>query len=392
MNSKPFHSQLRKSPPTPLLSLPRSHNQSFSPQRLSHVLFLLAEVRNVSTKGIRTFLVYYLFPSFRTCPSNVASSVVFPTSYFELLQIPLGVSFHFFFFNISLGTFWYGLETRKKVRNSGFSTIFSTVLGVTGASSVHVLGPVDVPGYHISVVSLLMWSCETSENLCYCTQLLDDIVGRSGRRSKAILRKDHAERIYRKYKQAYLSHSAGQRPYLDSWIESIDTSVLQSLRNSMPGFSDAKFLMELCTTMLRKFHIRMDPNCRFVCSDFYRLWSLTSHITTELFADVLNESGEMNNYCSSDEKDAVFDFLGSWEDSEDFFEAAGGSPAFETEFLHKMMDTFDTGARNTTPYFRCVIMSLAKSHRVLDSVQYLSSKGILLARISPGYLVFVYQE
>ncbi|PXF49165.1 hypothetical protein BWQ96_00954 [Gracilariopsis chorda] len=114
----------------------------------------------------------------------------------------------------------------------------------------------------------------------------------------------------------------------------MDTSGLQSLRNSLPGSSAAKFLMELCKTMQRKFHIRVDPKCRVVCSGLYSLWELTLHITTDLFADRLNESVVMNNYQSSDENDAFFDSLESWEDSEDVVEIAGGNPPFETEFLH----------------------------------------------------------
>lgn len=94
----------------------------------------------------------------------------------------------------------------------------------------------------------------------------------------------------------------------------MDNSGFKSLGNSMPGSSDAKVLMELCKIMQRKFHIRIHPACRVVCPYLYSLWSLTSHIPTELFVEMLNESGVMNSYCSSDEKDALFDSLGSWKD------------------------------------------------------------------------------
>lgn len=122
--------------------------------------------------------------------------------------------------------------------------------------------------------------------------------------------------------------------------------------------------------------------------DLYSLWSLSSHITFELFADALNESGALQRYCSLDEKDNLFESAGSWEDVEDVAEGAGGNPPFETIFLRRMMDEFDKGTGGFKPYCRCVLLPLTKSYNVMEYTKRLSSKAIMLVHIPAGSLSF----
>lgn len=52
----------------------------------------------------------------------------------------------------------------------------------------------------------------------------------------------------------------------------------------------------------------------------YKLWKLTSAISTELFADCFNESGMLPSYCSGDDADYIFGSLGCWEENEEWVE------------------------------------------------------------------------
>lgn len=120
-----------------------------------------------------------------------------------------------------------------------------------------------------------------------------------------------------------------------------------------------------------------------VSSDLYTLWSSTSGISTELFADCFNESGILNNYCSDDGEDAMFGAIGSWDEMETFVEGCGGHAPFNRQFIHRMMKAFDRGARGTSTYCRCVILPLGSSYGTMENLSKLCAKGILLVRIPP---------
>jgi len=90
------------------------------------------------------------------------------------------------------------------------------------------------------------------------------------------------------------------------------------------------FLKSLCSTVERKFDNRFPSYYRTVSSDLYSLRAVPSHITVELFADCLNESGILHDYCSVEKRDSIFCAIGTWEEVEEIIEGAGGNAQFET--------------------------------------------------------------
>jgi len=125
------------------------------------------------------------------------------------------------------------------------------------------------------------------------------------------------------------------------------------------------FLKSLCSTVERKFDNRFPSYYRTVSSDLYSLRAVPSHITVELFADCLNESGILHDYCSVEKRDSIFCAIGTWEEVEEIIEGAGGNAQFETTFLHRMLHEFDRGARNSKPYCRCTHSSAGKKRMAL---------------------------
>ena len=68
-------------------------------------------------------------------------------------------------------------------------------------------------------------------------------------------------------------------------------------------------------------------------STLYKLWYHTSHVTTELFADCLNESGILAAYCSADNLDSAFGSLRPCKVADKEIEGGSGNPPFDSDFL-----------------------------------------------------------
>ncbi|PXF47002.1 hypothetical protein BWQ96_03192 [Gracilariopsis chorda] len=256
-----------------------------------------------------------------------------------------------------------------------------------------LLGPLKVPGHDISVLCIGNESLANAACLCYCfcVPLLceDGFI----RNRKAVVRRELAERLYWRFSsQVYNAKRTDCSAVLTIKPSSTPRGLKGSYQELLPGYSDTNFLQSLCTVVQRKFEDRFNSLSRTVTPDLYALWSLTSCITVELFADSLNESGVLPNYCSRDEGDDLFGSIGIWEDVEDTIEGAGGNPPFETQFLHRMLDEFDKGARGSKPYCRCVLLPLGKTHGILERTHRLSSKAIMLVKIPAGCLSFKHQQ
>ena len=166
----------------------------------------------------------------------------------------------------------------------------------------------------------------------------------------------------------------------------------KGLATLMPGYNDVSFHMALSNAGHLNCEARLNTTSRTVRPDLYSLWFLSSRVTTELFADVLNESGVMESYSSADPRDDLFGSLGRWQDREKDIEGPGGNLPFEKEFLHELVPALDKGARGIMPYFRCVLLPLGKCYELLAQIRSLYSKGILLVCIQPGSLPFRAQE
>lgn len=70
----------------------------------------------------------------------------------------------------------------------------------------------------------------------------------------------------------------------------------------------------------------------------YKIWPFTSHVSTELFTDCFNESGVLNEFCSSEEKDVKFGAIERWEHVEKGLEGGTGRPPFERGLINKMLN------------------------------------------------------
>ena len=253
---------------------------------------------------------------------------------------------------------------------------------------------IGVQNHSLSVSRIHNESCRNLGCLCYVISVEGSKSSLRAVRKKIVVRGDLAERLYWRYRK----HNKQKPVTLDTKSR---TSVIHNTLSSgeesgnhlnLPGSDDALFLQVLCKTMCRKFSSRLNSESRTVSPLLYSLWALTSSVTVELFADSLNESGVLPAYCSLDSEDQELGSLGTWEDVERSVRGGGGNPPFEKTFLRKMVDVFDSGARGTSPYCRCVLLPLGKTYGILERTSGLLSQGIMLLRIPPGSMSFKPQE
>lgn len=162
----------------------------------------------------------------------------------------------------------------------------------------------------------------------------------------------------------------------------------QDCSNALPGLGNVSFLTDLCNALTRKYELRVKDLGMPAPSSLYVLWSLCSSVTTELFADCFSESELLPNYCSLYLDDSKFGSIGKWQDVEHCIEGGGGHPPSDRALISQAITEFDKGARNLTPYCRCVLLPLSKDYDTLERTLSISSKGVLLVRIPPFTLPF----
>lgn len=110
------------------------------------------------------------------------------------------------------------------------------------------------------------------------------------------------------------------------------------------------------------------------------------------FADPLNESGVLQNYCSLDSTDkqfgtkngSIFRFVPMCSVDR----GRGCPPPFRTECIRKVLNAFEEGFRLDRRHCRCTVLSLGSSYGVLEAIQNLSTEGKLLVSIPPGSMPF----
>lgn len=155
----------------------------------------------------------------------------------------------------------------------------------------------------------------------------------------------------------------------------------------LPGGHDKLFLRHLFDMVLREQETAISCGSWQVTPDLYSLWSLTSALSVELFADSLNESGVCRSYCSPHELDKVFGSLGSWYDCERTIEGGGANPPFHMQ--QEICSVFERGVMSEEPYCRCAVLSLSKRGGVCENITHsVSSSGFMLMSFPAGALPF----
>lgn len=143
----------------------------------------------------------------------------------------------------------------------------------------------------------------------------------------------------------------------------------------------ASFLSELQSLVERQTSYSLNHMLYKVSPDLYALWAATSFVSCELFADSVNESGVLRNYCSIDKRDSVFGACGSWEATERTVMSGAANPPFTVEFLRTVIGAFERGAMGRKPYCRCAVLPLADEYGVLSALDSPTSAGALLVSI-----------
>lgn len=155
----------------------------------------------------------------------------------------------------------------------------------------------------------------------------------------------------------------------------------------LPGGHDERFLKHLFDLVLREQESAISSGSWQVTPDLYSLWSLTSALSVELFADSLNESGVCRRYCSLHESDKVFGSLGSWHVCDSIIEGGGANPPFHMQ--REVCSIFERGVMEEKPYCRCAVLSLSNGGGVRENITHsLSSNGFMLMSFPAGALPF----
>lgn len=80
------------------------------------------------------------------------------------------------------------------------------------------------------------------------------------------------------------------------------------------------------------------PNPFSVPASFYLLFKDIASIKHELFADSLNQTGMLPQFCSKDPTDQNFGSSGTWHDVEDKVIGVAGHPPFNENFLISLLE------------------------------------------------------
>lgn len=135
----------------------------------------------------------------------------------------------------------------------------------------------------------------------------------------------------------------------------------------MPGEYN-KLCMEAMVDIIADKYIRNKHKEAWIASpDLYSLWLTTSFVATELFADCINESGVLQNYCSEDWRDASFGSSG-WKLNECDVEGGAANPPFVVGIIQDISCAFEKGVRLERPYCRCAVLTLGSRYGVMDHI------------------------
>ena len=229
------------------------------------------------------------------------------------------------------------------------------------------VGTIPLPGHNLSVIKLSSSACKGLGCLAYCVAIQKIDSYRPYAAKRFIVRQSLALRLYSRYSTSrFRLNVETNKQSANDLRQKCSCPSIEGLNLccSMPGYTSPQFLHEMCSAVYRKMGDRFSPLARTVTPDLYRLWSVTSDVSTELFADAFNESGILDYFCSCDGGDSAFGAVGKWEDVEYSVEGAAGNPPFEKGFLDKMVREFDKGARGISPYCRYVILPLGSTYGI----------------------------
>ena len=157
---------------------------------------------------------------------------------------------------------------------------------------------------------------------------------------------------------------------------------------SMPGERCQDFLFCLQQAMLRKYESSSLFSAWMVPQSLYELWKCTSKVNTELFADCINESGVLSQYCSMDFMDVAFGSIGSWEHNEESVSGGAGNPPFDTCLIARLLEKVESGVQKTVPYCRCLVLPTGMRYGVQEHLQSIISEGLQLLSIPGGCFPF----
>lgn len=160
----------------------------------------------------------------------------------------------------------------------------------------------------------------------------------------------------------------------------------------MPGERCLPFRQAIKDAITRKQEGNDNRSTWIVSKSLYKLWLLTSHVSTELFADCFNESGILSSYCSNDPMDVCFGSSGTWQDVESKVEGGAGNPPFDKELITFMVRCFEKGVQGSEPYCRVVVLPVGDSYKVVNQINTLTSEGEILVSTTPGCFPFMNQQ
>lgn len=159
-----------------------------------------------------------------------------------------------------------------------------------------------------------------------------------------------------------------------------------------PGARCLLSLRALVDNIREKYSQISNSTSWTVSPDLYSLFALTSQVQVELFADVINESGVLQHFCSSMSTDALFGSLGSWQQVEEWVSGAAANPPFEPCLIRELMMRFDAGCTTSRPYCRCVILPTGAKYGVTAHLCDPASMGSALVSIPNATLPFKSQR
>lgn len=155
----------------------------------------------------------------------------------------------------------------------------------------------------------------------------------------------------------------------------------------LPGQSNERFMFEIASLVARNYDDAIGRCAWKVTPDLYTLWSVTSAVTVELFADALNESGVLKSYCSLTEGDEAFGSEGTWEEREQHVVGGAANPPFQEQ--ENICAAFEAGVLRPYPYCRCAILPISRrGTRVTSITDSISSSGYMLVSFPQATVPF----
>lgn len=111
----------------------------------------------------------------------------------------------------------------------------------------------------------------------------------------------------------------------------------------------------------------------------YECWKLTSFVSEEFFADSVNESGVLDNYCKIHADDMLyFGAKGTWKERECVVQGGAMNPPFGFSTIQNVIRCANSDSGSRHPYCRTALLPLNDSYNISNEMKKPTFMGEIL--------------